>query len=142
LPFFENKQRQSSQRLSEESMYEYVIEEISENKIRTGLWAKAIAHSEGNEQHAKSLYIKYRVQSLKDEMELVAHESHRREREARKRNRETERDQIYLTQQIEIEKQNHEYAPFYYIYFLIQVTMIMQIWTEKLCFLQFYYSQV
>ncbi len=51
--------------------------ELSEGKRRNGLWAKALANSDGNEEKAKSLYIQYRVQSIKDEakiMESVAEE--------------------------------------------------------------------
>lgn len=48
-------------------LYEYVLTEI-ENGIRIkGLWAKAIALSEGNENKIKPLYMQYRVQSIKDE---------------------------------------------------------------------------
>jgi len=36
---------------------------------REGLWAKAIAKSEGNENKATSLYLEYRAQSLADELQ-------------------------------------------------------------------------
>lgn len=36
-----------------------------------GLWAKAMAYSEGNNEKAKSLYMQYRVQSIKDDFKLL-----------------------------------------------------------------------
>lgn len=62
---------QSAKRLIEEQLYEQVVIELSEGNKRQGLWAKAIADSEGNEGKAQSLYIKYRVQSIKDEVVLL-----------------------------------------------------------------------
>ncbi|TLT03398.1 DUF2569 family protein [Aliarcobacter cibarius] len=52
---------------NDDLLYEYVIDELEETSLIKGLWAKAIAHSEGNNDKAKSLYIQYRVQSIKDE---------------------------------------------------------------------------
>ncbi len=57
-------------RILEESLYEQVVVELSQGQRRDGLWAKALAYSDGEEVKAKSLYIKYRVQSLIDEMEV------------------------------------------------------------------------
>lgn len=45
--------------------------ELSHDQRRDGLWAKAMANSGGSEEKAKSLYIKYRVQSIKDEAEIA-----------------------------------------------------------------------
>ena len=55
------------ERLQEEQFYLQVVEELSKGIKRDGLWAMATADSEGNEEAAKALYIKYRVQSIKDE---------------------------------------------------------------------------
>lgn len=57
-------------RLVEERLYEQVVRELSEGQRRDGLWAKAIADCDGSEERSKALYIKYRVQSLKDELEV------------------------------------------------------------------------
>ena len=48
-----------------------VSNEISNGIRRDGLWAKAITNSNGSEEKAKSLYIKYRIQSIKDEIKLA-----------------------------------------------------------------------
>ena len=54
-------------RAEDERLYEVVAQELDRGERRPGLWAKATADSDGSEDKAGSLYIKYRVQSLKDE---------------------------------------------------------------------------
>ncbi|SOB75805.1 hypothetical protein SAMN04488490_1445 [Marinobacter sp. LV10R510-11A] len=69
---FEKFRRNSAAaRLLEEQLYEQVVMELSQGQRRDGLWAKAMANSDGSEEKAKSLYIKYRVQSIKDESEIA-----------------------------------------------------------------------
>lgn len=65
------KRNSAATRLLEEQLYEQVVLELSQNQRRDGLWAKAMANSDGSEDKAKSLYIKYRVQSIKDEAEIA-----------------------------------------------------------------------
>lgn len=57
-------------RLADELLYEEVVKELGAGIRRQGLWAKAFADAEGNEAKAQALYIRYRVQSLRDENEL------------------------------------------------------------------------
>lgn len=64
------KQKAMLGRLVEEKLYEQVLREIESGIRRDGLWAKAIQNSNGNDQEAKALYIRYRVQSLKDEIDI------------------------------------------------------------------------
>ena len=59
-------------RLLEEKVYEQVVKELAQGFRRDGLWAKAMAEGNGSEERAKSIYIKLRVQSIKDEMEVNA----------------------------------------------------------------------
>ncbi len=61
----------AASRLIEEKIYETVALEIQRGELRTGLWAKALAESRGDEQKAKSLYISHRVQSIKDEKAIA-----------------------------------------------------------------------
>ena len=56
-------------RLVEELIYKHILEEMDSGVIREGLYAKAMANSNGDEAKAKSLYMKYRLQSVKDAME-------------------------------------------------------------------------
>jgi len=58
----ENLEKQNN----DELLYEYVLNEIEENKKMKGIWAKALAHSDGNDEKAKSLYMQYRVESIQD----------------------------------------------------------------------------
>lgn len=71
--------KESAERLLEEQVYAKVVEELSQGLKRDGLWAKALADSHGEEQKAKALYIRYRVQSIFDEM--VVTEAERRKKE-------------------------------------------------------------
>jgi hypothetical protein len=65
------KKNTAVSRLIEERLYEQVAEEITTGKLRTGLWTKALANAEGNNEKAEGIYIKLRIQSLKDEQELI-----------------------------------------------------------------------
>jgi hypothetical protein len=64
------KRRSAAARLSEEQTYEQVVFELQNGQRRSGLWAKAVAHSNGEEAKAKAMYIHYRMQSIKDEIEI------------------------------------------------------------------------
>jgi hypothetical protein len=61
-------------RLQEEMLYEVVAEEVDNKVRRPGLWAKAFAMSNGDENAAKAKYILLRVQSLRDEIDEQAKE--------------------------------------------------------------------
>jgi hypothetical protein len=65
------KRNIAASRLLEERLYAQVLDELERGIKRQGLWAKAIANSDGVESKAKSIYIKYRLQSMKDEAELL-----------------------------------------------------------------------
>lgn len=52
----------------DDSLYSCVAEEISQGKVDGGMWAKAIAHSDGSENSAKSFYIKFRVSQMKEKI--------------------------------------------------------------------------
>ena len=53
--------------MSEIQLYELVAEELEQGEQSKGLWAKALAEGEGNIEKAKGLYIKLRVEMIKDE---------------------------------------------------------------------------
>ncbi|MFG0602454.1 hypothetical protein ACF8PL_18920 [Delftia sp. WSY_4] len=61
---------EAASRKIEEGVYAKVAAEISQGIKSDGLWAMALAHSAGQPELAKSLYIQYRAQSIVDEMEL------------------------------------------------------------------------
>lgn len=58
-------------RVEDTVLYEYVLEEIELGKIVKGLWAKAMAASEGDEKKVQSLYMQYRAQSIRDALVLT-----------------------------------------------------------------------
>jgi hypothetical protein len=58
--------------VSDELLYEFVMDEMEqESELIKGLWAKALAHSEGSDSKAKSLYMQYRVQAIKDQLSAL-----------------------------------------------------------------------
>ncbi len=65
------KKKEITERAEDEILFEYVMEEMEKTEPIKGLWAKAIAHSEGNNDKAKSMYMQFRVQSIKDEFDAV-----------------------------------------------------------------------
>jgi len=67
-----------SSRKFEEEIYESVLQEMASGVRRPGLWAKALAESEGDDLKARSLYLKLRGQSMLDETWLAAEEERTR----------------------------------------------------------------
>lgn len=65
------KAQGAAYRLTEEALYAEVLREMEGGIRRDGLWAKALSDSQMDQTNAKALYIKLRVQSLKDEAELL-----------------------------------------------------------------------
>ena len=58
----------ASRRLEEE-LYGIALDEVENNKIRKGLYAKALAKSDGNKEKADGIYLRLRVQSIMDAIE-------------------------------------------------------------------------
>lgn len=83
-----NKLKGAEGRIREEIIYAAVMKEIKSGSKREGLWAKALSESEGNKAKTESLYIKYRVQSIEDELQVE--EEKLEAKEAKKTERVTE----------------------------------------------------
>ena len=84
-------------RLTEEQLFEMAAAEIADNVVRPGLWAQALAISEGDENKAKAKYLILRVQAMKDEALVRALEEEEKEhqkQEEQKRQREMEKRKI------------------------------------------------
>ena len=93
--FSSAKAKLAAQKLAEEHLYELAAEEIAANNIRPGLWAQAIAESDGDDAKAKARYIKLRVETMKAEADLQDHASenaYKAEAEMRKREEELRRE--------------------------------------------------
>lgn len=58
-------------RLEDESLYAAVYQEIEAGIRREGLWAKAIADSDGHPDKVKALYVRYRAQAIRDEIQIA-----------------------------------------------------------------------
>jgi tetratricopeptide (TPR) repeat protein len=52
-------------------LYEYVLDEIEADRPVKSLWAKAIAHSDGNADKVKSVYMQLRVEDIKNEFSIL-----------------------------------------------------------------------
>lgn len=90
--------RGASSRITEEMLYAEALREVEQGVRRDGLWAKALAQSNMRQEDAQAFYLKLRVQSLRDEIELVAQQA---ERDARRRR---DDDKQVLVQQRAIEQ--------------------------------------
>ena len=60
------KKKMIETRDQDDILFEYVFTEMEDDIIIKSSWAKTIAYSEGDEKKAKSLYMQYRVQAIKD----------------------------------------------------------------------------
>lgn len=74
-----------------DSLYEKVQEDLTNDIIDKGVWARAYANSEGDENKTKALYIEYKVQDLilegeaiNETMEKIARKNKHENRKAAK----------------------------------------------------------
>ena len=75
MAFFKRKDMLSIfQRKHEIYLFQLVMDEIANNGRKKGIWGQAIVKSNGDEKKAEAEYIKLRVESLKDELEIQKQE--------------------------------------------------------------------
>lgn len=65
--------RIGANQISDEAYYEMAGEEIRRGTIRQGLWLKAVAMSDGDENRARAAYLKLRVESMRTEVANTLH---------------------------------------------------------------------
>ncbi|RKR70980.1 hypothetical protein [Marinobacter nauticus] len=58
-------------RAIEEKLYAEALAELNRGELRNGLWAKAISQSEGDKDKAQAIYLRLRVQCMKDETVIM-----------------------------------------------------------------------
>ncbi len=75
------KQKAIDNRANDDILYEYVLEEMENGTIVKGSWAKALANSDGDNNKANSIYMKYRVQTIKDAFSILQIEYNKINRE-------------------------------------------------------------
>jgi hypothetical protein len=117
----------------EEALYKQVLDEVESGVMRKGIYAKALADSSGDGGKAQSLYIKYRVQSLAEELKSAA-ELEKMEQIAE----EKKLEEFYRqrTEKIELAKAEQESykrlvgdRPFYIVGFIVLfILIIVLIW--------------
>lgn len=71
MGLFQSEVSKHQDKLSEEYLYGSVADEIANNHVSPGLWAKAFAEADGDEKRAQAKYIKARVTLLKSEQSAV-----------------------------------------------------------------------
>src|SRR5262245_22001679 len=64
----------------DEPLYEVVAGELARGEVRQGLWVKALASSDYEERKAKAVYIRLRVNSLKQELSDALAQARQRQR--------------------------------------------------------------
>lgn len=77
--FLKSDLEKAKERKIEEYYFNIVAQELEQNIKHNPTWVKAIAKSKGDAEKAKSYYIDYRIQSLKDDAVLQAEINHEKE---------------------------------------------------------------
>ena len=104
------KKKAIENRVNDELLYEYVIEELEKNIKIKGLWAKAYANSDGDANKIEPLYMQYRVQAIKDiltSIEIAYDEISRQKLFNFIGNGFKDEDQLYLSDKEILEKEYH-----------------------------------
>lgn len=73
-----------ARKIPDEAYYEMAAAEISDGKIRHGLWVQALAEAEGDQRKAEALYIKLRVRAMRVEVGEAVYTSRTNNKKARK----------------------------------------------------------
>jgi len=71
--FSSTKAKLAASKLVEEQLYEAAANEVASGQIRQGIWAQAIAETDGNEAAAKARYLKLRVEIMKAEADVMTY---------------------------------------------------------------------
>lgn len=85
---------EATSRQFENEIYRRVAEELSRGEYDESIFLKAVDHSSGDKQLARSLYIRYRVRSILDDIEAKARHHEMLQTKARATLREQEELEI------------------------------------------------
>jgi hypothetical protein len=72
-------------RLSDDGLFEKAYDELHNSNLVKGVWGRALSESGGDEKKAEALYLKLRVQQIKDEKHLSAQKKQARKKVERKK---------------------------------------------------------
>ena len=81
--FSSTKAKLAASKLVEEQLYEAAANEVASGQIRQGIWAQAIAETDGNEAAAKARYLKLRVEIMKAEADVMTYATEKAEKASR-----------------------------------------------------------
>lgn len=137
--FSSTRAKLAASKIAEEQLYAQAAEEVAAGVIRQGLWAKAIAESDGNEAAAKARYIKLRVELMIAEADLAEHavgvaehEAKRAEHEAKRAEAERESREAREAAQVKKLEEGSGYDAAYSVFtvlmLLIIVTAVLTLW--------------
>lgn len=122
--FTSAKAKLAALKLAEEHLYELAAEEIAGNNIRPGLYAKALAETDGNEDAARARYIKLRVETMKAEADLqdyASENAHKAEAEQDRREEERRREEAVQA----VNQPTGEAPNFTTVYIVILMTAVI-----------------
>jgi len=69
--FKKYKLNRAISRLVEDKLYEMALVEVENNILVKGAWARALSQSDGIDAKAKSIYLQYRVEAMKNEAQIM-----------------------------------------------------------------------
>ena len=95
---FDSDLEEAKKRKSDEYFFNIVAQELEQNKKHNPTWLKAISKSQGNTEKAKSYYIDFRVQSLKDDAILQQDIDNHKEAEKKENEEKQRKDNLYKKQ--------------------------------------------
>lgn len=58
-------------RLVEDRLYELALDEVDKGILKRGPWARALSQSDGIDEKAKSIYLQFRVEAMKNEAQVI-----------------------------------------------------------------------
>lgn len=64
--------KNAEERFAENYVYELIAKELQDGYRKDGLWLRAATEADDDEKKARRLYVRYRVQKIKDELNLKA----------------------------------------------------------------------
>lgn len=58
-------------KIVEDKLYEMALEEVESGILKKGPWARALSQSDGLDAKARSIYLQFRVEAMKNEAEII-----------------------------------------------------------------------
>ena len=55
----------------EDKLYEMALDEVEKGILKKGAWARALSQSDGIDAKAKSIYLQFRVEAMKNEAQIM-----------------------------------------------------------------------